>query len=150
MPIISIRKWQTSDIDTYFKLCHETEVRKYFNTIYCKNIKEVKALFKSRKKKEFFNFLIEDGENTVGVIVGNPKRYSLEISYFIGKEFRRNGYCVKAITALQEELKNSKYKAMHFKVSKYNFGSLAVMKKIGATYLKKDKDWIYYNLEIEG
>ncbi len=150
MPIISIRKWQTSDIDTYFKLCHETEVRKYFNTLYCKNIKEVKALFKCRKKKGFFNFLIEDGENTVGVIVGNPKRYSLEISYFIGKEFRRNGYCVKAITALQEELKNSKYKAMHFKVSKYNLGSLAVMKKIGATYLKKDKDWIYYNLEIEG
>lgn len=148
MPTISIRKWQTSDIDTYFKLCHEAEVREYFNTLYCKNLKEVKALFKARKNKEFFNFLIEDEKNTVGVIVGNPKRYSVEVSYFIGKEFRRNGYCVKAITALQEELKNSKYKAMHFKVSKYNLGSLAVMEKIGATYLKKDKDWIYYNLEI--
>lgn len=149
MPELRIREWQNTDMNTYFDLCHEKEVREYFDTLYCRNIKEVKVLFKNRKKKKFYNFLIEVNQNVVGVVVGNAQKNSIEVSYFIGKEFRRKGYCVKAIALLKEAFKDTQYKSLHFKISKYNANSLKVMEKIGATNCKEDKDWIYFNLPIE-
>lgn len=126
------------DTDEYLKLANEEQVEKFFKLAYCRNKSEANDIIELfTTSEDYIAFKILNCKNQfVGIIVGEKKekKKTIEISYFIGKEFRKKKYCKNAIIEYAKYIAKNfsqKYKNLEFCISIINYPSKNVMNTLG-------------------
>lgn len=126
------------DTVEYLKLANEVEVGKFFKLAYCRNKSEANDIIDLfTTSEDYIAFKILNCKNQlVGTIVGEKKerKKTIEISYFIGKDFRGRRYCENAIIEYAKHIAKNfsqKYKCLEFCISIINYPSKKVMNTLG-------------------
>lgn len=136
---ILLRKFKKEDAEEYFKISNETGVHKYLPYASPQDLAESKELMENYITYDFINdfyFVIE--EISTHRMIGSLTSYrttsiALNVSSFIGKDFRKNGFGLEALNLFIDYLsKNTNYKSLVFTIHDGNEASLKVMQKIGA------------------
>ena len=145
MPKISLRKFTDDDVLEYYSIAQDSN--DYFLFGYCRNIKDAEDVidtYINSDELESFAILNEKLE-LIGAIICITKGNILEISYFIGLEYRRKGYCFETLKLVEKLAKKRKMKKIEFFILKDNLKSINLAKKFGAKLKRNCKN--YYILQ---
>ena len=145
MQKISLRKFTDDDVLEYYSIAQDSH--DYFPFGYCRNIKDADDVidtYINSDELESFAILNEKLE-LIGAIICITKGNILEISYFIGLEYRRKGYCFETLKLVEKLAKKRKMKKIEFFILKDNLKSINLAKKFGAKLKRNCKN--YYILQ---
>ena len=145
MPKVSLRKFTDDDVLEYYSIAQDSN--DYFLFGYCRNIKDAEDVidtYINSDELESFAILNEKLE-LIGAIICITKSNILEISYFIGLEYRRKGYCFETLKLVEKLAKKRKMKKIEFFILKDNLKSINLAKKFGAKLKRNCKN--YYILQ---
>ncbi len=145
MPKVSLRKFTDDDVLEYYSIAQDSN--DYFLFGYCRNIKDAEDVidtYINSDELESFAILNEKLE-LIGAIICITKGNILEISYFIGLEYRRKGYCFETLKLVEKLAKKRKMKKIEFFILKDNLKSINLAKKFGAKLKRNCKN--YYILQ---
>ena len=145
MQKISLRKFTDDDVLEYYSIAQDSN--DYFPFGYCRNIKDADDVidtYINSDELESFAILNEKLE-LIGAIICITKGNILEISYFIGLEYRRKGYCFETLKLVEKLAKKRKMKKIEFFILKDNLKSINLAKKFGAKLKRNCKN--YYILQ---
>ena len=145
MPKVSLRKFTDDDVLEYYSIAQDSN--DYFLFGYCRNIKDAEDVidtYINSGELESFAILNEKLE-LIGAIICITKGNILEISYFIGLEYRRKGYCFETLKLVEKLAKKRKMKKIEFFILKDNLKSINLAKKFGAKLKRNCKN--YYILQ---
>ena len=145
MPKISLRKFTDDDVLEYYSIAQDSN--DYFLFGYCRNIKDAEDVidtYINSDELESFAILNEKLE-LIGAIICITKGNILEISYFIGLEYRRKGYCFETLKLVEKLAKKRKMKKIEFFILKDNLKYINLAKKFGAKLKRNCKN--YYILQ---
>lgn len=145
MQKISLRKFTDDDVLEYYSIAQDSN--DYFPFGYCRNIKDaydVIDTYINSDELESFAILNEKLE-LIGAIICITKGNILEISYFIGLEYRRKGYCFETLKLAEQIAQKRKIKKIEFITQKDNLKSISLAKKFGAELKREHKN--YYILQ---
>ena len=145
MPKVSLRKFTDDDVLEYYSIAQDSN--DYFLFGYCRNIKDAEDVidtYINSDELESFAILNEKLE-LIGAIICITKGNILEISYFIGLEYRRKGYCFETLNLVEKLAKKRKMKKIEFFILKDNLKSINLAKKFGAKLKRNCKN--YYILQ---
>lgn len=145
MQKISLRKFTDDDVLEYYSIAQDSN--DYFPFGYCRNIKDADDVidtYINSDELESFAILNEKLE-LIGAIICITKGNILEISYFIGLEYRKKGYCFETLKLAEEIAKKRKMEKIEFFILKDNVKSINLAKKFGAELKREHKN--YYILQ---
>ena len=145
MPKVSLRKFTDDDVLEYYSIAQDSN--DYFLFGYCRNIKDAEDVidtYINSDELESFAILNEKLE-LIGAIICITKGNILEISYSIGLEYRRKGYCFETLKLVEKLAKKRKMKKIEFFILKDNLKSINLAKKFGAKLKRNCKN--YYILQ---
>lgn len=145
---VSLKEFQESDLEEFYRIARNKGVKKFVKVFYPEDMEEARMILDMlQDNTNYISFKIVDREgNFVGGILGDKiGRGKIDISYFIGEDYRKNGYCTDAVSLFESYLKeNSNMKFMHFYVAKENKKSQNVMKRLGIKLDHKTDTGIIY------
>lgn len=115
MQKVYLRKFTYDDVLEYYSIAQDSN--DYFPFGYCRNIRDAK-----------------------GVIVCETQIDIFEISYFIGLEYRRKGYCLETLKLAEQIAKKREMEKIVFLIKKDNLKSINLAKKFGAELKGEHRD----------
>ena len=130
---VKLVKIQESDLEEFYRIAKEREVEKFVKICYPEDFEEAKIILEMfTEDTNYIALKIQNDNNEfVGIIIGEEKsREIIEISYFIGKEFRGHGYCTLAVKEFRKILKDRGYKEVQFAIASNNKNSQKDMKRL--------------------
>ena len=123
------------DAEEFFYIAQEGGVREYVGFMYPTSLEKAREIleFLCDMRFECSKIVEEDTGDMVGIIFGDPLTSTiLDVSYFIGDEYRCMGYCSSAVRQFEEYLREETcYTTMRFFVREDNAESQGVMNKLG-------------------
>ncbi len=135
--IVHLRNFTKDDVNQYYSIAQDKS--EYFPFGYCRNKKDAKDIIDS-----FINSLdlnakavINGQDKIVGAILLEYQKEKIQVSYFIGIQYRRRGYCSQAIRIVEQIAKNKNIKIIEFCICKSNICSMLLAEKIGAKKVKR-------------
>lgn len=132
---VTLEKISKKDSEEYLKIANDEGVRKFFKLAYCRNISESQDVIETlTESNDYIAFKILNKSNEfVGLIIGEKKpKKIIEISYFIGKEYRKKEYCSSAIIEFAKYMdENTDFQKFEFCISLINDSSKRVMSHLG-------------------
>lgn len=142
------------DANAILKISNDKGVKDFFPLAYCENIDDAKVFVDLCLNSYNYNVfkILDEKEKIVGIIVGEKKEKKImDVSYFIGKEYRRKGYCKQAVIQFAKYLKeNTRYKYMRFCVRHNNKPSQKFLEnKMKLKFEFRTKEYIFYKLSVE-
>ena len=149
---VILKEIQKSDLDEFYRIANEKGVEKYVGFMYPEDVEDAEVTLDFLMDPEYICFKISESEsgNMVGIIFGDEvSEDEIDISFFIGNEYRKKGYCAMAVTLYEEYLKqHTEFKKMQFYIKKKNRKSQNVMKRLGIHEKSRDKYAIIYGKRI--
>ena len=131
---VTLKKIDECDLDKFYLIAKENRVKKFVKLFYPNDMQEAEKIIRMlSKNSDYLAFAILDkNQRLVGVISGERKGNEIiEVSYFIGSRYRKNGYCIEAITLYEKYLQeNTSIKEMQFQIDSSNKSSIDVMKRL--------------------
>ena len=134
-----IRKFKTEDAEAYFKICTSAgDIARYVPGL----VEDTQSLcqslvgdFANVNFSDEFAFAIDEMGSLIGAIVASREYAcnSINASYFIGGQYRRNGYAKKALSDFVEYCRsNTSYWSIYFDIVPSNIASATLVKSFGA------------------
>lgn len=148
---VTLEKFEYGDEVEYLHIAKDEKIEKFFQLAYCANMEEAVDLMELYiESTNYIAFKILDSfKNMVGAILGDRKdKKTIEVSYFIGNEYRKNGYCQSAIKLYEKYIaEETKYNMLEFCIACNNEKSQRVMQalKIRKTYVR---EYIHFQKKI--
>lgn len=147
---VKLRSFTKDDISSYYDIAQDKS--KYFPFGYCRTKKDAKITVDSFINSEDMDVLaiINEINELVGVIILQYQKNKVQLSYFIGIQYRRRGYCKNAIMIVEEIIKVKNINIIEFFIFKDNDPSILLAKGIGAKEVsdQPDKDFIIFQKNI--
>lgn len=147
---IQLRSFTKDDVNQYYNIAQDK--LGYFPFGYCKSKRDAKYTIDTFINASDIECLaiINETNELVGVIILEYGIGKVQISYFIGIQYRQKGYCKQAIRIVEQMAKDRKIKIIEFFISKRNIPSISLAKKVGAkeTKIKTYKDFIILQKNI--
>lgn len=140
MQKVYLRKFTYDDVLEYYSIAQDSN--DYFPFGYCRNIRDAKGVidtYINSEELESFAILNEKSE-LIGAIVCETQRDIFEISYFIGLEYRRKGYCLETLKLTEQIAKKREMEKIVFLIKKDNLKSINLAKKFGAELKGEHRD----------
>lgn len=105
MKRIELRRYTEDDLEDYFKLVNNEEVKQFLPYMYCNNIKVAKAILKRKievdiNKKRIYAIENIKEKHVIGEIAVVIKDKTAEVEFMINSEYRGKGYSQEAFIAL--------------------------------------------------
>ena len=147
---VELAKIKESDREEFYRIAKNKEVKRFIEILYPEDMEEAKIILEMLSDDHnYIAYKIQIGkEKTVGIIMGEKKGKGVaEISCFIAKEYRHNGYCRQAIVAFRDVLKKNNFKKMQFAVNSKNEDSLKIMRGMEIPLIH-ESEYRIYELEI--
>lgn len=150
--MVNLRRFNKNDTISYLKIADEK--RSYFPFGFCDDLQEAEYVIDTYMySKEIDAYAIIERGILIGVIYAetylNIEKNTVEISYFIGKEFRKRGYAIDALKEIERILiKNSQVKKVILAIHPKNVASIKTAVKFGASFCKSQKWLDYYEKVI--
>ena len=148
---LTMRPFGIEHLNEFYNILQEDKILKYLPGVYSSNIEEVKENIEIYQNGDFINdfyFVIEskkDKSIVGGLICVRTTSNVYDMSYFIKKSQRRQGYMYEALNAFCNALKaNNKQVTIYFTVRRDNYESLALVRKIGATLVLQDSNYLKF------
>lgn len=149
---VNLKEFQESDLEEFYRIAKNKGVKKFVRIFYPEDMEEAKMILDMlRDTTNYISFKILDEDNRiVGGIVGDKiGRGKIDVSYFIGEEYRKNGFCTQAVSLFEQYLKEkSKITTMQFYVARDNKRSQNVMKRLSIKLDHKTNTGIIFEKEI--
>ena len=135
-----IRQFKIEDVDKYFEICTSSgDIARYVPGL----VEDTQSLcntlvqgFVGANFVDELAFAIVDDKDTLVSIIVASREYccnSLNASYFIGGQYRRNGYAKKALSDFVEYCRsNTSYWSIYFDIVPSNIASATLVKSFGA------------------
>ncbi len=150
---IYLREFRISDVDEFFNIAHDHQVKAFVPYAYTRFKQNAKKLIDNYVTYDFVNdfyFAIIHAEShkLVGAILSYRLAASkiIEVEYFIGKDYRVHGYMNKALKIFISYMANSTdYEALKFVVNPCNNLSIQILFSIGA--VDPENSVYYYPLD---
>ncbi|MBR3152550.1 MAG: GNAT family N-acetyltransferase [Clostridia bacterium] len=146
-----LRELTPNDSKAYYSISSKSDdvLYKYavfFSTKSEKNAKEFIFEYYNSSTSLLYGVFLSD-DTLVGAILLNQNFYnrnyinSIEVSYFIGKSYRNNGYITEALQEIIKYYSGKKLflESLKFSVKKGNISSIRVLEKIGCEFYKKSE-----------
>lgn len=144
---IFLRQLNKQDANAYCEISYDEEIKKYADFFIALNEEEAIQVIERNNANTSKMYGIFVNNEMVGALIFSTKKRMAEIDYFVGKEYRRNGYISKAIFLIAKSNKKNIDK-IYFYVRETNDASNAVMSKINALEIKRFPNLKY--LETRG
>lgn len=143
------KKIETKDAHTLLPILNDEEIRDALPGLYCENISEatnVLNYFNSMGNQLFE--ILNSHNSIVGILAAEYRtQNSLELSFFISKEFRNLHYSSQSLKEFLLELREKKPNItdVFFFINKENQKSKKTVKSIGARYSHtyEEEDEVY-------
>lgn len=156
MKRIELRRYTEDDLEDYFKLVNNEEVKQFLPYMYCNNIKVAKAILKRKIEVDINKKRIDAIENikdkhVIGEIAAVIKDKTAEAEFMINPEYRGKGYSQEAFIALldiirSENLSINKIKALVMEENKSSRKMLSKLEfetkqqETGQEYVEYERD----------
>ncbi len=156
MKRIELRRYTEDDLEDYFKLVNNEEVKQFLPYMYCNNIKVAKAILKRKievdiNKKRIYAIENIKEKHVIGEIAVVIKDKTAEVEFMINSEYRGKGYSQEAFIALldiirSENLSINKIKALVMEENKSSRKMLSKLEfetkkqEIGQEYIEYERD----------
>ncbi len=130
---VELVKIQSSDAWEFYRIAHNGEVEKFVASLFPEDIEEANIIIEMLMDgSNYISYKIQNSKGEfVGVIHGEKHvNGMIDVSYFIGKEFRGHGYCTVAVSKFEKKLKEQNFKGMQFVIDQKNRKSKKVMKRL--------------------
>ena len=153
-----LRPFKMEDVEEFFLISSDKEVQKYlFSYSIKKSIDDFKKLVYEYSLCDFttnFYFAICDKSTNkiMGALIINRTTFTvLDVSYFIGKDFRNNGYMKEALIGFKDFLSNSsfQYSALELTTSNSNKISQKVIESCGGKKFRNCRDFIIWRIKVD-
>lgn len=145
-----LRSFSKMDIKWYYDFVQNEEFQKRLPGLIVENyeqaISDIELFEKGDFINDFYYVITDKAGNVIGVIVGvRISPMTIDVSYFLSKEYRHNGYMHEALKCLVTTARreNPVYQ-FRMVVDCDNTDSLNVLKKIGARVQENDNKYICY------
>lgn len=126
---------EDDDVEEFYQIAQDEGVMEYVGFMYPTDLMHAQEILDFLSDPEFICFkIIEvDTGDMVGIILGEPLTSTIiDISYFIGADYRGQGYCSSAVQQIEEYLKEDTcFTMMRFFVRDDNERSQNVMSRLG-------------------
>lgn len=150
--MVNLRRFNKNDAISYLKIADEE--RSYFPFGFCDDLQEAEDVIDTyMHSREIDAYAIIEEDILIGVIYAETyqhiEKYTVEISYFIGKEFRKRGYVIEALKEIERILiENSQVQKVILAIHPKNVASIKTAIKFGASFCKSQKSLDYYEKVI--
>lgn len=150
---ILLRRFSMEDVDDYYQVAHDPLVKQFVQYAHVETKGEAIELLSNYKTYDFVNdfyFAICDAKS--GKIIGALLAFRtfsriLEVCYFIGSQYRGNGFCLKALQLFIDYLEsNTPYSILFFNVRSDNIPSRNIMRKLGISIESDKQEYFRYFL----
>lgn len=124
---------QSSDVREFYRIAHNEDVKKFVKILYPEDMEEANIIIEMlMDSSNYISYKILNCKGEfVGIILGEKKgKGTIDVSYFIGKEFRGHGYCTVAVSELEKKLKEQNFKGVQFAIDPKNKNSQKVMRRL--------------------
>lgn len=141
------------DAEIFFKLIFQDEkAKKFFKLGYSESLEETQDFLTQISNESIYTSreICDEKGRIIGIIFAerSTKRFA-DISFFIGKKYRKKGYCIQALIMFEQELvNNTKIKIIRFIIANNNPDSKKVMRafKLKPSYIG---DYLFYTKRIK-
>jgi len=145
-----LRPFFKNDIEWYYEMVEDKEFRKRLPGLAADGVEEAKWNMKIFTKCDFTNdfyYVITDKEcNAMGIIVAvRVTKMIIDVSYFLNKEYRHNGYMQEALKKFITEARscNPMYR-FRMIVAPDNIASLKVLRSCNAQIEVRPEKYVCY------
>lgn len=136
---ILLRPFTLNDVNEFYLIAHDKAVKEFVPYAYCATRRKAKELVANYVTYDFKNdFYYAICNATDGKMIGAimayriPNSQCLDVSGFIGANYRRKGYMLAATMLFIDAIaKNTKLECLRFTVSPYNQPSMSIMWTLG-------------------
>ena len=130
---VKLVPFEASDLEEFYRIAKDEEVKRFVKILYPEDKEEAEIILEMlTEDTNYIAFKILNGKGKfTGAIIGEKKgKKTIEISYFIGAEYRGKGYCTQAVIKFKKFLKDCKYKRIEFAINPKNRKSQTIMEKL--------------------
>jgi len=145
---IRIRKIVKADAAEYAQIAWDESLRRFFNPLAVRNTTEAEELIlRDSKTLSPTMLVILYRKKIVGAMTISYFQDEATVNYFIGKQYRRNGYALQSLLVLSEIVKHKhpEIKKFVFSVRKENTASVNLQKSLGSKIASETPQ--HYNFE---
>ncbi len=126
---------EDDDAEEYYQIAQDSGIQEYVGFMYPTDLMHAQEIldFLSDPRLICFKIIEVDTGDMVGIILGDPLTSTIiDISYFVGADYRGQGYCSSAVQQLEEYLREDTcFTIMRFFVKEDNEESQNVMSRLG-------------------
>lgn len=126
---------EDEDLEEFYQIAQDSGVQEYVGFMYPTDRMQAREILDFLADQRLICFkIVEVGTyNMVGIILGDPLTSTMiDISYFVGADYRGQGYCSSAVRQFEDYLREDTYfKYMRFFVKEDNAESQGVMNRLG-------------------
>lgn len=149
----TLRSFQDSDVIPFYNIAHDDIVKKYVSYAYpedYENANEMVQDYVLGDCKNDFYLLIEKDSNVIGAIIAvRIVDKILDVSAFLGKDYRQKGIMTIAMTSFKKWLKQyTSYRELRMHINKDNDVSNCQVKKIGGIKLREKENAFLYKVQL--
>lgn len=141
-----LRTFKLKDANQFFSIIQDEEIKQYLKGIYEKSKARVKENLVIYMDADFINdyyYAVEDrksGELIGAIIATRMNKHEIEVAYFVGKEYRQQGYMKEALNSfLNRVCYWNKEKTFKFVIDKQNIPSISLMKSLNIPIFSEQK-----------
>ena len=133
--VVLERIHEDDDLEEFYQIAQDSGVREYVGFMCPTDLMQAREILDFLADPKLICFkIVEVGTyKMVGIILGDPLNSTMvDISYFVGADYRGQGYCSSAVKQFEEYLKEDTcFKFMRFFVKEDNEESQSVMSRLG-------------------
>ena len=145
-----LRPFEMEDIAWYYDLVQDSELTSTLRNLQVDTVEEAKKhlmIFSNGDCQNDFYYVIADkNKNVLGIIIAvKITRRTFDVSYFLKKEYRHNGYMHEALENLVETIREEDpFLRMRLQIEKGNVASFNVAKKFDPVIHEKEDNYMCY------
>ena len=145
-----LRPFEKSDLNWYYSMVQDAELVSRLKSLKVNSVAEAEkdlAIFANGDFKNDFYYVITDkNEDVLGIIIAvRLTRMTTDVSYFLKKEYRHNGYMHEALAVVGEVIRDDNPVArIRLEIEKDNTASLNVAKRFCAIIQDKGDKFMCY------
>lgn len=145
-----LRRFTEADIEWYYHFVQNEELKKRLPSLQVKTVEQARFDLKLFEKGDLVNdyycVITDKIGNVMGIMIAvSITRETIDVSYFLKKEYRKKGYMHEALENLMSiaRKRNPLYR-FKFVIDKDNIESFNVVTRFGATVKFKNDKYICY------
>ena len=143
-----LRPFEKNDIKWYYDLVQDEELKKRLPSLVVDNVQQaiidVELFIKGDCINDFYYVIMDKANNVLGIIIAvRITNITIDVSYFLNREHRHNGYMHEALeNLLVVARKENPVYRFRMVIDDDNIESLNVVNKFGAVIKQQDNKYI--------